>query len=635
VTNELNRSSSVSHQSDQVSSLSDANVIVIGAGPAGLTAAYEAIRAGLQVTVLEKDDIVGGISRTVSYKGYCFDIGGHRFFTKVKAVDEMWHDVLKDEFLLRPRQSRILYNKHFFHYPLRPFNALLGLGIWTSTAVVLSYLKAFITPIKNEKTFEDWISNRFGKRLYRIFFKTYTEKVWGIPCSQITAEWAAQRIKGLSIKSALKNALLGSSAGPKQGVIKTLIDSFYYPKRGPGMMWERVAQIVKKGGSDIKMQCDVAKIFWADNRVSGVQGDCLGHRQHVTGTHYISSMPIRELVERLVPPPPRDVVDAATNLHYRDFLTVALIVDKPDVFPDNWIYIHDDSVHVGRIQNFKNWSPLMVPDDSTTCLGLEYFCFEGDDFWTMADEDLIELATQEIEQLGLVDKRLIVDGTVVRMPKAYPVYDEDYAKHLQIVRGFLDKLQNIQLVGRNGMHKYNNQDHSMLTAMAAVENIRGGNFDLWSLNADAEYHEEITDEEAKRVSEHKALQQTQPKVPVVLTERTIADTMVQKVISRMDKAAFAVSLGIVSGLYVFIITLWVTITKDSSVASFLSLLNQYLTGYTVSYSGALIGLLYGFFWGFIFGWSFAYVRNLALGLYLHYLLRRGMSSIMRNLLEYI
>jgi protoporphyrinogen oxidase len=491
----------------------DTHVVVIGAGPAGLTAAYDLCKAGISSVVLEKDKVVGGISRTVKYKGYHFDIGGHRFFTKVKAVEAMWREVLAEgQFLRRSRLSRIYYNKKFFYYPLRASNALLGLGIWNSALIFLSYLWAQLFPEKQEETFEQWISNRFGKRLYRIFFKTYTEKVWGIPCNQIMAEWAAQRIKGLSLLAAVKNALIQKQQ-TKGDVIKTLIDAFDYPELGPGMMWETVKGIVERDGSEIRLNAGVEKILWSDGNVDALEVTIDGKPEVVEGTHFISTMPIRELIQKFEPPVAEDVRKAAEALNYRDFLTVALVVDQRELFPDNWIYIHDADVKVGRIQNFKNWSPSMVPDPERTCLGLEYFCFEGDGLWTMSDSDLIELGKKELGILGLVNPSDVVDGSVVRMPKAYPVYDGTYSESLRVVREFLNDIPNLQLVGRNGMHKYNNQDHSMLTAMLAVKNILGANYDLWQVNAEQEYHEEVTDRDKTNASEFAMLASTQPRVP--------------------------------------------------------------------------------------------------------------------------
>ena len=486
-------------------------VVIIGAGPAGLTAAYQLCKEGVESVVLEKDVVVGGISRTVNYKGYLFDIGGHRFFTKVKAVDDMWREVLGEKkFLRRSRLSRIYYNKKFFNYPLKATNALLGLGIWNCFMMVGSYARAQLFPVKNEESFEDWICNRFGKRLYHTFFKTYTEKVWGIPCNEISADWAAQRIKGLSLISTIKNALLSAQPQNKSDVIKTLIDAFDYPEKGPGQMWEMVAESIQENGSSLKMKSGVEKIVWQNGRVTALEIEVDGKKETISGTHFISSMPMQELIRKMEPPPPAEVREAADNLGYRDFLTVSLVIDKADLFSDNWIYIHDPDVKVGRIQNFKNWSPHMVPDPNKTCLGLEYFCFEGDGLWTMSDEDLVALGAKELGILGLVDPKDVTDGAVVRMPKAYPIYDGAYAEAVDTIREFLESLGNMYLVGRNGMHKYNNQDHSMLTAMLSVKNILGAKYDVWGVNVDNEYHEEVKEHDDGELS---LLGSTQPLIP--------------------------------------------------------------------------------------------------------------------------
>ncbi|MCO6509524.1 MAG: NAD(P)/FAD-dependent oxidoreductase [Aridibacter famidurans] len=486
-------------------------VVIIGGGPAGLTAAYELCKEKVRSVVLEKDTVVGGISRTVNYKGFLFDIGGHRFFTKVKVVDDMWREVMGEEkFLRRSRLSRIYYKKKFFFYPLKAGNALMGLGLLNSFLMMTSYMKAQVFPVKPEKSFEDWICNRFGRRLYDTFFKTYTEKVWGIPCEEISADWAAQRIKGLSLIATIKNAILSKAPKSKSEVITTLIDAFDYPEKGPGQMWEIVAEKIQEHGSELHMKANVEKIFWEEGRITALQYGDGTTSERIEGTDFISSMPMRELVKKLDPPPPDEVLEAADALGYRDFLTVSLIVNKPKLFSDNWIYIHDSSVQVGRIQNFKNWSPHMVPDPSKTCLGLEYFCFEGDGLWTKDDKDLIEQAKRELETLGLVAAEDVEDGSVVRMPKAYPVYDGVYQDAVNVIREFLTRVPNMHLVGRNGMHKYNNQDHSMLTAMLAVRNILGANYDVWEVNVDKEYHEEMSREEAEDLTK---IASTQPLVP--------------------------------------------------------------------------------------------------------------------------
>jgi protoporphyrinogen oxidase len=466
----------------------DVRAVVVGAGPAGLTAAWELAERGASVTVLEKDVRPGGIARTEAYKGFLFDIGGHRFFTKEPEVDRRWRRWLGAEFLRRPRQSRIFYDGRFFHYPLRAFNALFGLGLWQSAAVLASYARARLRPSPVEDSFEQWVSNRFGRRLYEIFFKTYTEKVWGIPCSEIRAEWAAQRIKGLSLPAAIRNALFP----PKGEVIKTLIEEFDYPRRGPGQMWERVVELVRERGQRVEFGVDVVAIRHRDGRATevlarGPEGDVVW-----PATEIISSMPLQELVRKLDPPAPAPVRAAADRLAYRDFLTVVLIVDRAALFDDNWIYVHSAGVQVGRIQNFKNWSPEMVPDARYTSLGLEYFCQEGDALWTMPDDALVALGATELEAIGLAAAAEVVDGTVVRQPKAYPIYDAEYAACLETIKDWLGgAFTNLQTVGRNGLHKYNNQDHSMLTAIAAVENVGGAHHDLWDINTERSYHEEV------------------------------------------------------------------------------------------------------------------------------------------------
>ena len=466
-------------------------VAIIGAGPAGLTAAYLLAKGNQEVVVFEKDpQYVGGISRTESYKGYHFDIGGHRFFSKSNEVEDFWTEILGDEMLERPRSSRIYYNNHFFSYPLVAFEALRKLGIFESALCVLSYLKAKVFPVKNPTNFEEWVTNQFGQRLFNIFFKTYTEKVWGIPCNEISADWAAQRIKGLSLSSAIFNALFkpNKKATDKDKVIKTLIDSFRYPKQGPGMMWEACAEKSKAMGVTLHMNCGVQKIEYVNNSWT-VQTTSQGH---VTGFDYVlSSAPMRELVANVLPAFPATVAANAAALGYRDFLTVVLICKDEDAFSDNWIYIHDPKVKVGRVQNFKSWSPFMVPDPSMACYGLEYFCFEGDGLWTSSDADLIALGKQEIEKIGLTKASAVVDGYVVRQPKAYPVYDQFYKARVDSVRDALANYPGLYLIGRNGMHKYNNQDHSMMTAMLAAKNIIAGKelYNLWDVNEDAEYHE--------------------------------------------------------------------------------------------------------------------------------------------------
>ena len=468
--------------------MNDPDVVIVGAGPAGLTAAYQLARRGVKATVLEADRVVGGISRTAECDGWRFDIGGHRFFTKVAAVEELWREILpEEEFLVRPRMSRIFYKGRFFDYPLKPANAVKGLGLVEAARCVASYGWARVRPPADQSSFEGWVSARFGSRLYQIFFKTYTEKVWGVPATEIKADWAAQRIKNLSLGKAVLNALR-----PRRGQteITSLIEQFRYPKLGPGMMWERCRDLVEQAGTTVAMNAPVTAVHHEGGRAVGVTAVRDGRAERLPCDAVISSMPISALVHAMDPPVPPEVARAASGLHYRDFLTVALVVPEHVAFPDNWIYVHSPEVRLGRIQNFGAWSPHLVKD-GRTCLGLEYFVFEGDDLWTMSDEDLVALGTRELAAIGLADADDVQSGYVVRMPKAYPVYDDGYAGHVATLRGWLEaNVPNVHPVGRNGMHRYNNQDHSMYTAMLTVENLFGAQHDIWDVNVEAEYHEQ-------------------------------------------------------------------------------------------------------------------------------------------------
>lgn len=465
------------------------SVVVLGAGPAGLTAAYELCRQGYQVTVLEKEAQVGGISKTVEKNGYRFDLGGHRFYTKMQEVETIWHEVLKDDFMVRPRLSRIYYRNKFFDYPLKAMNALFSLGIWESMRIISSYCAARIHPVHPEESFEDWVSNRFGSRLYQHFFKSYTEKVWGMPCTELKAEWAAQRIKGLSLTAAIWNALFGSLT---KNNIKTLIEEFHYPRLGPGMMYETMANRIEDMGGQVLCGSAVTRILREGQQVKSIIFQSLNGEEHaLTADHVISSLPLRETVRAMEPQPPQEVLAAGEGLKYRDFLCVNLALAKETLFPDNWIYVHSPEVKLGRIQNFKQWSPYMVPEQGCSSLGLEYFCNEGDDLWVTVDQQLIDLAVSEIGKLGLLDPSWVKWGTVVRVPKAYPVYDEDYQKALPVVKEYVNAFENFQSIGRNGLHRYNNMDHSMLTGLYAAQNISGDKHDLWNVNTDEEYQEEM------------------------------------------------------------------------------------------------------------------------------------------------
>ena len=474
-----------------------ANTVVIGAGPAGLTAAYELGKRDHKAVVLEADDVVGGISRTARVGDWRFDIGGHRFFTKVTPVRELWHEMLPDEdFLLRPRMSRIFYRGRFYDYPLRAFNALRNLGVLEAVRCVLSYLWVRIRPPKDLTTFEGYIASKFGWRLYGIFFKTYTEKVWGVPADQIQADWAAQRVKNLDLLRAIINSL---APRRNQKEITSLIEEFEYPRHGPGMMWERCHELVEAQGGEVHFHHAVSRIEHSDGLATAVIAETPAGEARFPCGDVVSSMPIPRLVQAMDPAPPAEVLAAADGLAFRDFLTVALVVPEAAGFPDKWIYIHAPDVEVGRVQNFRSWSPQMVPESGKTCLGLEYFVTEGDELWTSSDDDLVALGTAEMERLGLLEPGVVEQGFVVRMPKAYPMYDASYHDNVDVLRSWLDaNVTNVHPVGRNGMHRYNNQDHSMYTAMLTVENIVDGtSHDVWEVNVEAEYHEEVAEEAAE------------------------------------------------------------------------------------------------------------------------------------------
>ncbi len=478
----------------------DIDVLIIGAGPAGLTAGYLLTKAKQRVTVIERDPVyVGGISRTVNYKDFLFDIGGHRFFSKSKEVVDLWNEILPEDFIDRPRLSRIFYGGKYYAYPLKAFEALTNLGVFTSALCVMSYGRAKLFPVKDPKTFHQWVANQFGEKLFSIFFKTYTEKVWGMDCDEISADWAAQRIKGLSLGHAIVDALgrsFGLNRKPaatlgEQGGVKTLLESFRYPRKGPGMMWDTAAGKIKAQGGEVRMDRTLTRLDWdASEKVwTTTISRSDGSTETLRSRHVISSAPITELSDALGAP--LASADKAKALRYRDFVTVALITRAGRGFPDNWIYIHDPSVKVGRIQNFLSWSPEMAPE-GYACLGLEYFCFEGDGLWTSPDAELIELAKREIDKIGLIKAGDVIDASVVRQPKAYPVYDDAYQANVEAVRQEVEaRFPTLHLVGRNGMHKYNNQDHAMMTAMLTVENILAGErrYDVWQVNEDAEYSE--------------------------------------------------------------------------------------------------------------------------------------------------
>jgi protoporphyrinogen oxidase len=518
--------------------------IIIGAGPAGLTAAYELLtRTDIQPIVIEKSEYMGGLSRTVNYKGNRIDIGGHRFFSKSDRVMEWWLRMMPLEasetdetilkyhnkerkitpsadgpnpatadrvMLLRDRKSRIYYLRRFFDYPISlSKNTLLNLGLWRTIKIGISYIKSAAFPERQENTLEEFFINRFGKELYSTFFKSYTEKVWGVPCTQISAEWGAQRIKGLSIIKTIQHALTkvmrGTQGDVRQKDTETsLIEQFLYPKFGPGQMWEETARRIKEMGGEIRTGYKADRLHTKGHRVTAVEATDLstGKCETFTGDYFFSTAPMKELLRSFDVRPPANVLEVSDGLVYRDFITVGLLVrdlkihdETPlgkKLVADNWIYIQETDVQLGRLQVFNNWSPFMVNDPSTVWLGLEYFCNETDDIWNLADNKLVALATEELSRIGIIDTVDVLDATVLRMEKTYPAYFGTYSRFAEL-RAYLDAYENLFLVGRNGMHRYNNQDHSMLTAMVAVDNIIASKTDktkLWEVNTETNYHEE-------------------------------------------------------------------------------------------------------------------------------------------------
>lgn len=588
--------------------MSNEPVVIIGAGPAGLTAAYELTRRGIRTVVFERSDTVGGIARTERYRDYYFDIGGHRFFTKIDRINQLWQEMMGDGFIKVARMSRIYYGGKFFHYPLNFANTLGNLGITESLLILMSYIKARVRPHPEEESFEQWVSNRFGERLYQTFFRTYTEKVWGIPCSAIRADWATQRIKGLSLVSAVSNAIFGTQK------TKSLIGEFDYPLLGPGMMWQRFQQKIEAQGGAVHLNSEVISIGHGQRGVASITVRRDGSTREIPVGHLISTVPLKRLALLMDPKVPSPVRVAADALSYRAFLIVLLIIDREHLFPDQWIYIHSPDARVGRIQNFKNWSAAMVPDSRKTSIGMEYFCNEGDDFWQKPDDELVNVASRELELLGLAESRDVIEGLVVRQPNAYPVYDQEYKKHLATMKDFIGEFDNLQTIGRSGMHRYNNMDHSMLTGVLAAENFAGADHNLWEINEEEEYLEERQEEKGAELFREEVLART---------------------FARMDKLAFAIAVGTVSGLVFFLATLWLVIKGGNVVGPHLRLLGQYFAGYSVTVRGSLIAFGYSSFWGFLFGWLFAYIRNLFLALYIYRVKKRAELLSFRDFFDYL
>lgn len=465
---------------------SSVGIAVLGAGPAGLTAAHVLARRGARGVVFEADDQVGGIARTIEHGGFRFDLGGHRFFTKLPWVQALWEDTLGDEFHVRPRLSRIYYRGDYFAYPLRAEDVVRRLGVVETGRCVGSYAAAKMRRAEPPETFEDWVTARFGRRLYDAFFREYTEKVWGIPGSEIQAEWAVQRIRNLSFWTALTSALR-----LRRRHVTSLIEEFHYPRLGPGQMWETLAAQCEERGVPIRLEHRVSRVAHDASGVHAIEvSGPSGVTELIEVNGVVSSIPLSELVLSLDPLPPDEVVEAARRLRYRDLLVVGLISTDPEPFPDNWIYLHDPGTRAGRVQNFGAWSPGMTRP-GYTCLGAEYFCFQGDETWSMPDHALVELAKRELGRIGLIDPGHVVDGVAIRVPRAYPMYDKGYGDAVATLRNHVAGIPNLQTVGRNGLHRYNNQDHSMWTAVLGVLNLLdGASHDVWSVNADAEYHEE-------------------------------------------------------------------------------------------------------------------------------------------------
>jgi protoporphyrinogen oxidase len=517
--------------------------IIIGAGPAGLTAAYELLtRTGIRPIVIEKSEHMGGISRTVNYKGNRIDIGGHRFFSKSDRVMEWWLQMLPLQasengptaikyhrmeqaitpsasgpdpgaaervMLLRARKSRIYYLRRFFDYPISlSSDTLLKLGLWRTFMIGVSYLQSALFPLKEEKTLEQFFINRFGRQLYSTFFKSYTEKVWGVPCDQISAEWGAQRIKGLSVWATLVHALRkvfknGDSDIGQKDTQTSLIEQFLYPKFGPGQMWDEVARRIREMGGDIRTGYSADRIITEGWQVRALEttNSATGQKEIFEGDYFFSTAPVKEIMRSFDTMPPKNVLEVSDGLVYRDFITVGLLVrsllindDTPQgkkLISDNWIYIQEPDVQLGRLQIFNNWSPFMVADSANVWLGLEYFCYDSDEIWNLSDERMVALAQKELSKIGIIDSADVVDSTVIRIEKTYPAYFGTYERFAEI-REYIDRYGNLFLIGRNGMHRYNNQDHSMLTAMMAVDNIIAGNTDkngLWEVNTEMDYHE--------------------------------------------------------------------------------------------------------------------------------------------------
>ena len=567
-------------------SMDKKSTVIIGAGPSGLSAAYTLAKNGQRPLVIEKGNKVGGMAKTHTFNGCKFDIGGHRFFTNIDEIQLLWENILGENFLKVPRLSRIFYQKHFFKYPLAINDVLLNLGAFESLTILASYLHARLFPAHSEQTFDLWISNRFGKRLFSTFFKSYTEKVWGIPCNEIQSAWAKQRIKGLSLAAVVIDALLGHKK------LTSLINEFHYPVHGSGMMWDSMASAIKDTGGTINLCSEITSLFHEDGLIQtiAVKNDQQTNIS-IPVDHLISSMPINQLLSSLSPSPPAEILHAASKVQFRSFIQAGLIVNKKNIFPDQWLYIHDPDLKVGRIQNYKNWSLAMVSNPEQSAIGMEYFCTSGDDICSQTDDQITTLAAKEFCKLGFADQKDITASFVIREWHAYPVYDQNYDKNLKIIRNYLHGFNNLQTIGRNGMHQYKNMDHAMQTGLLSAKNILGEQHDIWT---------------------------TQDTSPDTFSKKVASDESTQKIIksfARMDRFSFSMAVGVVTAIFFFTLTLW-TNTIGGEIITYIELLNQFFIGYKVSIPGAFIAGGYGLLWGFIGGGLFAFLRNLLLGYYI-------------------
>jgi protoporphyrinogen oxidase len=582
------------------------NIIIIGAGPAGLAAALELTRNGFKPVIIEKTAAVGGMARTEKHGNFLFDIGGHRFFTRDENIRRLWNDVLGKDFSSVNRLSRIFYQDRLINYPLSFFNVLYHLGFVESILILSSYLKTKFDGKKEENTFEQWIRGRFGERLYRKFFKPYTEKVWGLPCDQIRSDWAAQRIKGLSLTEALYDALFNSRKAD------SLISRFQYPLMGSGMMWQALLERVTTAGGDILFNAEAVDLKIEKGRIQSLtmkRGDVL---ESSAVDHLISSMPINHLVKLLGPQAPPDVSDAARALSYRNFIMVLLIVARRHIFPDQWIYLHGSTVKAGRIQNFKNWSSALVPDPEKTSVGMEYFCNADEEIWHLPDSDLIALAGEELVRLGFAKSSEIVDACVVRQPQAYPIYDSGYRERINGIKYYLESIDNLQTIGRGGTYRYSNMDQAMQSGIMAAQNMMGAAHPLWDGGTTDEYLEAEEKTNIKRRETRVLLRQT---------------------FTLMDQTAFGAATGLTAGLLIWFITVWPIIRGDSIITPYLGLISNYFLGYTVTFGGALIGFGYGFIWGFCFGWIFGFLRNAFIRFYIHRLRKKIEAVAIRNIMD--